>query len=121
MRVTVLGAGYMGSAMATVASMRGHAVKLWGTWLDDELLEPCLRGEPHPRLKLPLRGMTILPSAALKEALADAELLGIPHRLVIGERGLDAGKLEYRGRRDAESTEFPADNAVAFIRARMGG
>ena len=50
---------------------------------------------------------------------ADAELIGIPHRLVVGERGLDAGKLEYRGRRDAESTEFPADNAVEFIRSRM--
>jgi prolyl-tRNA synthetase len=51
---------------------------------------------------------------------ADAELLGIPHRLVVGERGLEAGKLEYRGRRDAESTEFPADNALEFIRSRMG-
>jgi prolyl-tRNA synthetase len=51
---------------------------------------------------------------------ADAELLGIPHRLVVGERGLEAGKLEYRGRRDTESTEFPADNALAFIRTRMG-
>jgi prolyl-tRNA synthetase len=50
---------------------------------------------------------------------ADAELIGIPHRLVVGERGLDAGKLEYRGRRDAESTEFPVDNAVEFIRSRM--
>jgi prolyl-tRNA synthetase len=51
---------------------------------------------------------------------ADAELLGIPHRLVVGERGLEAGKLEYRGRRDTESTEFPADNALAFIRSRIG-
>ena len=50
---------------------------------------------------------------------ADAELIGIPHRLVVGERGLDAGKLEYRGRRDTESTEFPVDNAVEFIRSRM--
>jgi prolyl-tRNA synthetase len=50
---------------------------------------------------------------------ADAELIGIPHRLVVGERGLDAGKLEYRGRRDAESTEFPVDNAIEFIRSRM--
>jgi prolyl-tRNA synthetase len=50
---------------------------------------------------------------------ADAELLGIPHRLVVGERGLEAGKLEYRGRRDTESTEFPADNALEFIRSRM--
>ena len=50
---------------------------------------------------------------------ADAELLGIPHRLVIAERGLEAGKLEYRGRRDAASTEFPLEEALAFIRARL--
>jgi prolyl-tRNA synthetase len=50
---------------------------------------------------------------------ADAELIGIPHRLVVGDRGLEAGKLEYRGRRDTESTEFPVDNAVEFIRSRM--
>ena len=50
---------------------------------------------------------------------ADAELLGIPHRLVVAERGLDAGKLEYRHRRDAQSTEFPADDALAFIRSRF--
>jgi prolyl-tRNA synthetase len=50
---------------------------------------------------------------------ADAELIGIPHRLVVAERGLEAGKLEYRGRRDAESTEFAADNAVEFIRSRL--
>jgi prolyl-tRNA synthetase len=51
---------------------------------------------------------------------ADAELLGIPHRIVVGDRGLDAGKLEYRGRRDAESTDFAANDAIAFIRSRMG-
>jgi len=50
---------------------------------------------------------------------ADAELLGIPHRIVVGERGLDAGKLEYRGRRDTESTELPADNAIDLIRSKM--
>ena len=50
---------------------------------------------------------------------ADAELLGIPHRVVVGERGLDAGKLEYRHRRDAESTEFALDDALDFIRARL--
>jgi prolyl-tRNA synthetase len=52
---------------------------------------------------------------------ADAELLGIPHRLVIGERGIDAGKLEYRGRRESESTEFPLAEALPFIRARLQG
>jgi prolyl-tRNA synthetase len=50
---------------------------------------------------------------------ADAELIGIPHRIVIGERGLDAGKLEYRGRRDAESTDIDLDNALTFLRSRM--
>jgi prolyl-tRNA synthetase len=52
---------------------------------------------------------------------ADAELLGIPHRLVVGERGLEAGKLEYRARRDTESTEFAASAALAFLRERLGG
>jgi prolyl-tRNA synthetase len=52
---------------------------------------------------------------------ADAELLGIPHRLVVGERGIDAGKLEYRGRRDAASTEFPLAEALAFMQARLQG
>ncbi len=50
---------------------------------------------------------------------ADAELLGIPHRLVVGERGLEAGRLEYRYRRDTQSTEFPAGEAVEFIKARI--
>jgi prolyl-tRNA synthetase len=52
---------------------------------------------------------------------ADAELLGIPHRLVIGERGIEAGKLEYRGRRATESTEFPLAEALAFMQARLKG
>jgi prolyl-tRNA synthetase len=51
---------------------------------------------------------------------ADAELLGIPHRLVVADRGLDAGRLEYRQRRDSASTEFPADGALDFMRARLG-
>jgi prolyl-tRNA synthetase len=50
---------------------------------------------------------------------ADAELLGIPHRLVVAERGLEAGRLEYRHRRDSASTDFPASEALAFIRARL--
>ncbi|MGH8289103.1 MAG: proline--tRNA ligase [Steroidobacteraceae bacterium] len=50
---------------------------------------------------------------------ADAELLGIPHRLVVADRGLESGRLEYRHRRDTESTDFPAGEAVAFIKARL--
>lgn len=50
---------------------------------------------------------------------ADAELIGIPHRVVIGERGLDAGTLEYRHRRDSASTDFPLDAAVDFLRSKF--
>jgi prolyl-tRNA synthetase len=50
---------------------------------------------------------------------ADAELMGIPHRLVVGDRGLAAGMLEYRHRRAAESTEIPAAEAVAHVRNRF--
>lgn len=75
MRITVLGAGYMGSAMATVAVARGHEVRLWGTWLDDPLLDPIDRGEVHPRLKLKLEGMQILRAAKLEEALRGADLV----------------------------------------------
>ena len=50
---------------------------------------------------------------------ADAELMGIPHRIVIGERGLAAGTLEYRHRRQAESTDIPAADPVAYIRHKL--
>ncbi len=49
---------------------------------------------------------------------ADAELLGIPHRIVVAERGLDAGKLEYRHRRDRESQDVAGDAIIDFLRAR---
>ena len=52
--------------------------------------------------------------------LADAELLGIPHRIVIGERGLANGLLEYRERRATSNEDIPLADAVAFIRARLG-
>ena len=50
---------------------------------------------------------------------ADAELLGIPHRIVIGERGLEAGKLEYRQRTASASEELPAGEALSFLRSRL--
>jgi prolyl-tRNA synthetase len=50
---------------------------------------------------------------------ADSELMGIPHRIVIGERGLSSGKLEYRHRRQPESTEISAADPLAYIRHRL--
>jgi prolyl-tRNA synthetase len=50
---------------------------------------------------------------------ADAELLGIPHRLVVGERGLDSGTLEYRHRRASESTEFSRPEVLTYLATRV--
>ncbi|MEQ8803385.1 MAG: proline--tRNA ligase [Haliea sp.] len=50
---------------------------------------------------------------------ADMELLGIPHRLVIGDRALAEGNLEYKGRRDAEATLIPVDAVVADVLGRL--
>jgi len=52
---------------------------------------------------------------------ADTELIGIPHRVVVGDRGIAAGKLEYRHRRAEAAEEFPLADAVAFIRGRLAG
>jgi prolyl-tRNA synthetase len=50
---------------------------------------------------------------------ADWELIGVPWRLVISDRGLKAGTLEVQGRPEAEATVVPAAEAVAFMRARL--
>lgn len=76
MRVTVLGAGYMGSAMAEVAAMRGHDVRLWGTWLDDAMIAPVEEGKDHPRLKKKLHArVKPMRSDTLAQALEGAELV----------------------------------------------
>ena len=46
---------------------------------------------------------------------SDAELIGIPHRIVVGEKGLDAGTLEYKGRRDEESFDVPRNELHDFL------
>ncbi|MDH5518369.1 MAG: proline--tRNA ligase [Gammaproteobacteria bacterium] len=54
--------------------------------------------------------------ARLGGMLADLELIGIPHRLVIGDRGLESGMIEYKGRRDEDKQEIALDSVVDFIR-----
>ena len=51
---------------------------------------------------------------------ADMELIGIPHRIVIGDKGLDDGTLEYKGRRDAENSFVPMDDILPFISGKLG-
>lgn len=50
---------------------------------------------------------------------ADAELIGIPHRIVVSERGLDAGRFEYRHRRASTNEDWPADEVVPRLRTRI--
>ena len=57
--------------------------------------------------------------ARLGVQLANTDLIGIPHRIVIGDRGLEAGNIEYKGRRDAEKQEVPVANIVEFLKARI--
>jgi prolyl-tRNA synthetase len=52
---------------------------------------------------------------------ADAELLGIPHRLVLGDRGLAAGSCEYRHRSATDNQDIPLASVTGFIRARLAG
>lgn len=54
--ITILGAGAMGSAIATPLRDAGHQVRLWGTHLDDHLIAAVRDGKPHPRTKVPLAG-----------------------------------------------------------------
>ncbi|MDY6813984.1 MAG: proline--tRNA ligase [Pseudomonadota bacterium] len=50
---------------------------------------------------------------------AEMELIGVPHRLVLSERGLDAGEIEYQGRRDAEATLIPLADAPGWLQRRL--
>jgi prolyl-tRNA synthetase len=49
---------------------------------------------------------------------ADLELIGIPHRITVGERGLKEGNVEYQGRRESAATAIPLAESVAHVRSR---
>jgi len=50
---------------------------------------------------------------------SDMELIGIPHRIVVGEKNLDLGLLEYKSRRDIASRDVPRNGIVAFLQDQM--
>ncbi len=50
---------------------------------------------------------------------SDVELIGIPHRVVVGEKNLDQGMLEYKSRRDTESRDIPRADIVAFLNTQL--
>jgi len=51
---------------------------------------------------------------------ADWELIGVPHRVTIGDKGLKDGQLEYQHRRDAGATRVPVGEMAAHVRSRLG-
>jgi len=50
---------------------------------------------------------------------ADWELIGVPHRVVISDRGLKEGQLEYQHRRDTAATKVAAGEMLAFVKGRL--
>jgi len=50
---------------------------------------------------------------------ADMELIGIPHRVVVGERGLKEGNLEYQGRRDEKAQAIALNSALEFVKSKL--
>lgn len=52
---------------------------------------------------------------------ADWELIGVPHRITIGDRGLKSGQLEYQHRRDAAATQVAVGDVVAFLKEKLAG
>jgi prolyl-tRNA synthetase len=50
---------------------------------------------------------------------ADWELVGVPHRVVLSDRGLKEGQVEYQGRRDAEASKLALADVVAHLKAKL--
>nr|VFJ66616.1 MAG: prolyl-tRNA synthetase [Candidatus Kentron sp. FW] len=66
---------------------------------------------------------TFLDDRAIRPGVmfADMDLIGLPHRVVLGERGLDAGEVEYKARTENETTRIPLEQIVTFVRERISG
>jgi glycerol-3-phosphate dehydrogenase (NAD(P)+) len=111
-RVTILGAGDMGTAMLTPLRYGGHEVSLWGTERDGAIIDALARGEPHPRLGIPISSsVATFHEPAIAAALADAEIVVVaitsnavrpvigalaahlesPRAIVVVGKGFDAG------------------------------
>ena len=73
----------------------------------------------RPALNAGTGAITTYDCIEATELLSVCELLGIPHCVIIGDRGLAAGQLEYRNRRTGETGELPVNGLLDAIRARL--
>jgi glycerol-3-phosphate dehydrogenase (NAD(P)+) len=111
-RVTILGAGDMGTALLTPLHAGGHELRLWGTERDAAIITALQRGDPHPRLGIPippkvetfgdaeaeaaLAGAEIIVVAITSNAIRPvigrvADVLGRPRAVVVVGKGFDSG------------------------------
>ena len=111
-RVTILGAGDMGTALLTPLHVGGHELRLWGTERDAGIITALHRGDPHPRLGIPIPPQVeTFGDAEIQTALAGAEIvvvaitsnairsvigrvadaLGRPRAIVVVGKGFDSG------------------------------
>jgi glycerol-3-phosphate dehydrogenase (NAD(P)+) len=111
-RVTILGAGDMGTALLTPLQTGNHDLRLWGTERDTAIVEALDRGDAHPRLGVPLPpGVDIFRAEEAAAALDGAEIvvvaitsnairpvidhlalhLGNPRAIVVVGKGFDSG------------------------------
>jgi prolyl-tRNA synthetase len=95
-------------AIAPVGYDRNEAVRALADRLHDELAEAGIEVLLDDRGERP--GVMF----------ADLELIGIPHRITIGDRGLKEGRVEYQGRRDAAATPVAVEAIAGFVRDRLG-
>ena len=94
-------------AIAPIAYDRNEGVRAFADELHDELQSAGIEVILDDRGERP--GVMF----------ADLELIGIPHRITVGDRGLKSGQVEYQGRRDTQATPVPAAEIVSFIRSRL--
>jgi glycerol-3-phosphate dehydrogenase (NAD(P)+) len=74
--IVIIGAGYMGSAMAWPLRDNGHLVKLVGTHLDEEIIAECQKTGIHPKLKRKLPdGILAYPFSRIDEAMKEADII----------------------------------------------
>ena len=111
-RVTILGAGDMGTALLTPLNIGNHELRLWGTERDTAIVQALDRGDPHPRLGTPLPpGVAIFYAEEAGAALDGAEIvviaitsnairpvfdqlapdLGNPRAIMVVGKGFDSG------------------------------
>ena len=97
-RVTILGAGDMGTALVTPLAQNGHAVRLWGTERDSAIVAKLRAGDEHPRLLVRVpAGVDVFAAEESAAALEDADIVVVAItsdavRLILNRLGAELGR-----------------------------